>query len=419
MFDIDRWFEVFQVLARNLSRSIVTAFGVFWGILIFLILMTFHKGLENGIKMEFGNTATNSIFVWSQRSSIEFDGLPVGRKFYFNLNDIGNIQSSIDGLEFISPRNFLGNPNGENNVVRGNNTGAFEIFGDYPEIIGQEPIQVTSGRFLNFLDIRENRKVAVIGSEVKDRLFSSEESHIGSYITINNVNFMVVGTVKKESSNADIGQGGNEIYIPFTSFSKAFNRGDRVDWIAITANEDISISDIKDKILSLLKVSHRLHPKDTRAIGYFDLNSRFQKILFLFGALRFIAYVVSLLILFSGIMGVSNIMIIIVKEREKEIGIRRALGENPWSIRMQILLESIVLTLFSGMLGIIMGTLMVVGLNYFLTKKGEITMFINPSIDIIHVALAMIVLLISGLLAGLIPANLSVKEEVVKLLQIK
>jgi len=409
MFNRDRWKEILEVLTSNWFRTVLTAFGVFWGILILIILLAAGKGLENGIKAEFGDIATNTMFMWSRNTTKPYMGLPKGRRYNFKLEDVQAIKDNVPNLRFISPRNQLGGFRGVNNVTRGINTGAFNVYGDYPEIINQDPMTITSGRFLNHSDINEKRKIAIIGDGVKASLYEKGEKAIGTYIKIQGVNFMVVGTYKKKNNDGDGEEGQKQIFVPFTAFSQAFNRGNDVGRMAITANDGTSITNVKDKIISLVKQNHKIHPDDKRAVGYFDLYEQYNRVESLFGAMGFIAYFVGILVLLSGIIGVSNIMLIVVKERTKEIGIRRALGENPWSIKLQILMESIFLTIISGMAGITCGALFIYAVNALLEANGPVDMFLNPSVSLGVVVAALVILIISGLLAGFIPAQSAIK----------
>jgi len=415
MFNRDRWREILEVLTTNWFRTLLTAFGVFWGIFILIILLAVGKGLETGVKLDFGNSATNTIVMWTQRVSKPYKGLPKGRRYNFKIDDVASIRENVDHIRFISPRNQLGGFRGtDNNVVRGINTGAFNVYGDYPEIIQQDPMDITAGRFLNYSDINEKRKVAVIGQGVKTSLYEKTEDPIGTFIKIRGVSFMVVGTYEKEATGGDQDEDENEIFVPFSSFSQAFNMGDRVGWMSITADDGYSITDLKESIFSIVKQNHRIHPDDIRAVGHFDRYEQYSRVERLFIALKLIAYFVGVLVLLSGVIGVSNIMLIVVKERTKEIGIRRALGENPWSIRIQILMESVFLTIVSGMCGIVLSTLIIYGINYLLEINGPVDLFSNPNINIGVASVAMAILVISGLLAGLIPAQSAIKVRPVE-----
>ena len=416
MFNRDRWKEILEVLSSNVFRTLATSFGVGWGIFILIILLAAGKGLENGIRADFGDIATNTMFMWSRNTTMPYKGLPKGRRFSFKLEDVQAIKDNVPDLRFISPRNQLGGFRGANNVVRGLRTGAFNVYGDYPEIIKQEPMTITSGRFVNHNDIQDKRKIAVIGDGVRNELYDQGETVIGTYIKIQGFNFMVVGTYQKKDDGGGE-EGQKEIYVPFTAFSQAFNTSNDVGWMAITANDGSSISDLKEKIVGVVKEKRKIHPDDKRAVGYFDLYEQFNRVESLFGALRWVAYFVGVLVLLSGIIGVSNIMLIVIKERTKEIGIRRALGEAPWSIKKQILMESIFLTIISGMIGIVFGAAFIYGVNAVLDSVGPVDMFINPSVSLAVVVSALIILVFSGLLAGFIPAQSAIKIRPIEALR--
>ncbi len=416
MFNKDRWTEIVEVLSTNVFRTLATAFGVGWGIFILIILLAAGKGLENGIRADFGDIATNTMFMWSRSTSKPYKGLPKGRRFEFKLEDVQAINDRVPGLRFISPRNQLGGFGGANNVVRGLKTGAFNVYGDYPEIIKQEPMSITSGRFINQNDIDNNRKVAVIGDGVRNDMYDKGEDILGTYVKIQGVNFMVIGSYKKKN-NGNGEEGQKEIFVPFTAFAQAFNTANDVGWMAITAQDGNSISELKERIVSVVKENRRVHPDDQRAVGYFDLYEQFNRVESLFGALRWVAYFVGILVLLSGIIGVSNIMLIVIKERTKEIGIRRALGEDPWSIKKQILMESIFLTIISGMAGIIFGAAVIYGINAVLDAVGPVDMFVNPSVSLGVVVTALVILIISGLLAGFIPAQSAIRVRPIEALR--
>jgi len=419
MFDKDKWDEILEALTANTFRTILTAFGVFWGIFILVILLAAGNGLENGVKQGFSGMATNTMFMWTQATSKPYKGLPKTRQFSFQNSDVPALKEKFPDLLYVSPRNQLGGFRGGNNVVRGTKTVALNVYGDYPEYVKQESMDIVRGRFVNYQDIEASRKVAVIGQGVIDGLYEKAEEVIGTYIKVNSVNFMVVGVYKsKSNNNGNAEENQKNVFVPFTAFQQAFNYGDRVGWMAITANDDASITDLKPKILEFMKSRHSISPDDERAIGNFDLYAEFSKILGLFSILRFIAYFVGTLVLLSGVIGISNIMLIVVKERTKEIGIRRALGATPAAIRSQILLESIFLTISAGMLGIGAATGVLIIINKILdSMPSEGSMFANPSVDLPVVFFALIILVGSGLLAGFIPAQTAIKVKPVDALR--
>ena len=419
MFDRDNWDEILEALTANVFRTILTAFGVFWGIFILVILLAAGKGLENGVKKGFDGMATNTMFIWSQTTSKPYKGLPLVRHFDFKNNDVAALKESFPDLLYVSPRNQLGGFEGANNVVRGTKTAAYTIYGDYPELIKQESMDVIKGRFVNQQDIFLKRKVAVIGKGVIKELYDNDEDIIGTYIKVNGVNFMVVGVYNSKSRN----NGGAEseqknIFVPFTTFQQAFNFGDKVGWMAITAKDNTSITKLKPDILNFMKSRHSINPADDRAIGNFDLYEEFSKVQGLFSILNFIAFFVGTLVLLSGVIGISNIMLIVVKERTKEIGIRRALGATPAAIRTQILSEAIFLTIVAGMFGIAAATGVLWVVNTILeSMPSEGMMFANPTVDVSVVFVALIILVGSGLLAGLIPAQTAINIKPVDALR--
>ena len=418
MFSKDRWDEILEALSANKFRTFLTAFGVFWGITILVLLLALTNGLRNGVTADFGNFATNSMFMWTQQTSMSYKGLPKGRRFQYKLGDVEALKSEIPELKYVSPRLQLGGYSGGNNVTRGTKTGAFQINGDYPEFINQQPMDITSGRFISYSDINVNRKSCVIGTDVVKGLYDKGEDPLGTFLKINGVNFMVVGTFKASNSQGDQEEDANTIFVPFTSFGQAFNSGDNVGWMALTAEDGISITSLKPRIFEIIKARHKIDPKDDRAIGNFDLSEAFGRVNGLFSILGFVGYFVGSLVLMSGIIGISNIMLIVVKERTKEIGVRRALGATPWMIKSQILQESLLLTIASGMVGISFAAGVIWVMNYILDSSGPVDNFANPSVSMSVVFIALFILVVSGLLAGLIPANSATKMKPVDALRI-
>ncbi|WP_281226861.1 ABC transporter permease [Flavobacterium aquiphilum] len=419
MFDRENWNEILEALTANTFRTLLTAFGVFWGIFILVILLAASNGLENGVKKGFDGIATNTMFMWTQTTSKPYKGLPKTRRYDFKNSDVDALKQKFPDLLYVSPRNQLGDFNGVSNVVRGTKTGAYTIYGDYPELVKQEQMDIVKGRFVNQQDILSKRKVTVIGQGVINELYKNGEEVMGTYIKINGINFMVVGVYKsKGQNNGNAESAQKNIFIPFTTFQQSFNFGDKVGWMALTANDEASITELRPGILAFMRERHSIHPDDERAVGNFDLFAEFQKVQDLFMVLKFIAYFVGTLVLLSGIIGISNIMLIVVKERTNEIGIRRALGATPGAIRSQILLEAIFLTIIAGMFGIAVATGLLAILNMILASMpADGMMFVNPSVDLVVVFIALMILVGSGLLAGLIPAQTAIKVKPVDALR--
>ena len=417
MLNKDRWNEILEALSANPFRTLLTAFGVFWGIFVLVVLLALTTGLRNGVSKDFGDFATNSLFMWGQGTSKPYKGLPKGRRVQFKVEDVAVLKEKMPELKYVSPRGQLGGYNGANNVTRNEKTGAFTVSGDYPEFIKQQPMDITAGRFISYSDINEKRKGVVIGDGVVTSLFNIGENPIGEYIKINGVNFMVIGAFSAPSNNGNSEELANTIYVPFTTFNQVFNRGDEVGWMAITAYDEYSITTLKPRILDIMREQRTINPEDDRAIGNFDRAEAFGRITGLFDILKFVGFFVGGLILASGMIGVINILLISVKERTNEIGVRRALGATPWQVRWQIVQESLIITLVSGMGGVAAGAALIWVMNYALEQSGPVDNFANPSVNIAVIITALIILIISGILAGLFPAVRATKIKPVDALR--
>lgn len=417
MFDLDNWQEIWASLRKNKLRTLLTAFGVFWGIFMLVVMLGSGSGLENGVTADFGDGATNSFFVWSRRTSRPYAGLPPGRSFEMNNEDIGALEAMPE-TGVVAPRNQLGGYMGGNNVTRGVRSGGFSVMGDTPAILGIQAYRVDAGRFLNPLDLDEKRKVAVIGTRVREVLFDPGEDPIDQSIRIQGVYFKVIGVLSSAASGDRADRDAQTIFVPFTTFQTAFNYGNDVGWFAVTSAPGIPASVTEEKALALLKARHRVHPDDDRAFGHFNLEEEYQKIEGLFGGIGALVWIVGIGTLAAGVIGVSNIMLIIVKERTKEIGLKRAIGATPWAIRSQIVLEAIVLTALAGYFGLVAGVALVEGVRLALEASGnQAAMFKNPGVDLKDAFQALTILVVSGTLAGLVPAQRAVAISPVEALR--
>jgi putative ABC transport system permease protein len=410
MFDRDRWQEIFTTLRKNKLRTFLTAFGVFWGIFMLVIMLGSGTGLHNGVKQDMGDLATNSFFMWTQQTSIPYKGFPRGRFYNFKNSDTQALKDNIPEIEYIAPRlQAHGFRGGGNNVVRGLRTGSFPVYGDYPQYNIIDPVKILSGRFINDLDIKNKRKIAVIGQRVLEDLFITDENPIGEYIRIQGVYFKVVGTFRSKKPGDEADRDNQSIFIPFTTLQKTYNYGDIVGWYSITSKNNVPASVVEAKAKELLKSRHSISPVDDRAIGSFNVEKEFKKMTGLFKGINWLIWIVGTGTLFAGVIGVSNIMLIIVKERTKEIGIQRALGATPLFIISQIITESVFLTTFAGFFGLSLGTALLELVNHFLLSGGNSSaMFIRPEINFSLAMSALAILVVSGALAGMIPARRAV-----------
>ncbi len=405
MFDLDNWQEIFATIKKNKLRTFLTSLGVGWGIFMLVIMLGAGNGLKNGVMSDFKGSATNSFFMWTQQTTKPFKGMKPGRNYEFNNSDVIAI-SQLKELAIVSPQNQLGGYRGNNNAIRGLKTGSFEVGGVYPNIAEIQEIKIAQGRFLNENDIGEKRKVCVIGSRVKEVLFRPDENPIGDYIQISGVYFKVIGVTTPMGSGGDARQQAQRIQVPFSTFQNAFNYGDIVGWFAIAAVKNLPASEAEKKVKALVKERHKIAPDDDLAVGSWNMEKQFNKINGLFTGITWLIWIVGIGTLIAGVIGISNIMLIIVKERTKEIGVKRALGATPATVVGQIILESVFLTLMAGYFGLVIGIGLLEGIN---TMLGEnVPMFKNPTVDLFVALVSLTALVVSGALAGLIPARRAV-----------
>ncbi|MEX1132241.1 MAG: ABC transporter permease [Flavobacteriales bacterium] len=402
MFDSDRWSEIWNTLTRNKMRSFLTAFGVGWGIFMLIVMLGAGNGLSNGVNKAFAGWASNSAFVWTQTTSLPYQGFPRGRYFNFDNQDIEIIRRKVPGVDALAPRLQLGGWRGGNNVEYKGRTAAFSVNGDVPDVLRIQGTEITSGRFLNDLDVKDARKVAVIGSRVAELLYPDGEDPLGTWIKIQGVFFQVVGIHRPKASSNMGGDQSAVIHVPFSTFQRAFNAMNQVHWFAITAHEGTPASVVQADIKRILGAKHRIHPDDDLAFGGFNVEEMFDLTNNLFKAITGLGWFVGILTLLAGAIGVSNIMLVIIRERTKEIGIRRSIGASPKSITTQIVLESLTLTVIAGYIGLLSGMLILEAVNAAGFKSD---FFAQPEIDLSVALIALGVLILSGLLAGLFPAR--------------
>lgn len=414
LFDRDLWREVFATLSKNMLRTFLTTLGVIFAIVILIGLLGATNGMKNGFDRIFAGTATNSMFLWSQRTSMAYKGFERGRSIDLTLSDVELIMREVPEVSEIAPRIQLGNFRGTVTVIRGGRSSGSSVYGDYPNIDNMSKKKMVEGRFLNQLDIQKARKVCVIGVDAYKLLFDKGENAIGENIRINGVYFTVVGIFKK-NDNINF-EGENTIFVPFTTFQTAFNSGDEVGWMAILVHPDKSVAVAERKIKTLLKRKYNIHPDDPRAFGSFDFSQIFEGISAFTLVLSGFSFFVGIFTLLAGVIAVSNILLITVKERTNEIGIRRALGATPAMVKRQIVLESIVLTSFAGLVGFIIS---IGGLHILDNAFGQTddAPFTNPTVSMIQVIVSFSLMVTLSILIGLIPANRAVKIKPIEALR--
>jgi len=415
MFDLDKWHEIFSTLRHNKLRTAMTACGVFWGVFMLVMMLGFGTGLERGVSKNMIGFVTNSVYMWGQRTSMAYKGLQPGRRVRFSNSDIEALRRGLDGLSALAPRIQLGGWREGNNVAYGSKTGNFGVMGDYPELGVIESIRPTAGRFINELDMRQRRKVVVIGDQVRRVLFEDEQEPIGKYLKIRGVHFQVIGVYASARPGEQGERANGTLHVPFTTFQTTFNAMNQVGWFAVEAKPDISAADVEQRARDLLKAQHGVHPEDDRAIGSFNAAETFNRVDSLFVGVRFFIWFVSIATLFAGALGVSNIMLISVKERTKEIGVRKALGATPASVISLVIQESALLTGLSGYCGLVVGVLTLELAESTLARgNGPLG---APSIDLTAALVATLVVAVTGVIAGIAPARHAARIQPVEALR--
>ena len=402
IFDMDRWEDIFSHMKKHKIRTFLTAFGVFWGIFLLLILLGTGSGLEKGVFKQFGGVAVNSLHIWANTTTLPYKGNKPGRWIILTDDDTKAIEELVQGVDIVCPRLRVW---WSTTTRYKKKNGSFSMVGataDLPEI---EPIVISEGRFINERDLDESRKIAIIGTGVRDVLFDKGESPIGSYIDVNGVSFMVAGVFDIESYGGDRRGALETVYLPLTTTQAAFNLPNRVGWYSLLIADGYRASDVDIAVKNLFISRHTINPKDTRALGSWDSSREYNNLQGLFTGIRVFLWIVGIGTLIAGIVGVSNIMLITVKERTREIGIRKALGATPFSIIAMILQEAFFITSVAGYLGLVAGVFVVEGVATFLrSQPQEVTYFSDPEVSLSVALLAMGLLVISGTLAGLFPA---------------
>ena len=403
IFDRDRWIEIWVTITRNKTRSLLTCFGVFWGILMLVILLGAGAGLKNAVLGETEGVATNSVFFFSDRTSIPYKGFNKGRSWNIRNRDIEAIRRDVEGVDQVAPMIF--GASGDKNVVFGVNSGTYQVKGVTPAYFQIEVQNLLYGRLLNEIDERERRKVCTIGESVNDALFHGNDP-CGKYIRVNGLYYQVVGVTKSRSQAVNIGGRSDEsVCIPFNTLQQSMHLGDIVYFFGVSIFPTEDIGAIITHIKQILFAQNEIAPDDPQAVAVINIAEMFQTFNLLFTGIDVLIWIVGMGTLLAGIIGVSNIMMVTVKERTKEIGVRRALGAKPFDIISQVISESLLLTAMAGLLGLSAGVFLLDFINRLLLAMPSDEIIIkDPSVNIQTAVIATVILLVCGLLAGLIPA---------------
>ena len=418
IFKIDTWQEIYHSLQNNKLRTFLTMIGVGWGMFLFVALLGAAKGMENGFDKAFAGFATNSIFLWAQNTTIPYDGFPKGRKMDLHLPDIQVLEKKIPEIDYISPQSTRGNFGSPGEMFsKDGKKESYTLNGDYPVGNKISEKKLIFGRYINDADISGNKNVIVIGEEIYKNFFDAKknENPLGKTVTVKGLFFNVIGVFRVQKQGGNMGSD-NSAYIPFSTFTKMYNDGDKVGFFAIVGKNDTDLNVLENTIKTELKAKYNVSPDDTNAFGSFNLGKLFGKLTGFLTGMQLLTIVVGTLTILAGVIAISNILLITVKERTNEIGIRRALGAKPAEVRNQILLESVVITITSGLLGFIFGIFLLMILNA-LTDGQDDFPFYNPTVDYGEVFAAMGVMVFLGLLIGMIPAQRAVSIRPIEALR--
>lgn len=394
MLDIDQWQEIFSTLRKNKLRTFLTGFSVAWGIFMLVILMGSGNGLSKGVMHNFSD-AKNSVWMGGGQTSMAYDGLNAGRNIEFTNADMELIGKHYKGLENLSARYGLG---GNNIVSYKNNYADFSVQAINPGHQVTEAIELLEGRLLNRLDMKEYRKVTVIGKSVKDQIFKDEDP-IGKYVVFRGIPLKVVGVF------GDTHEGETErLYIPISLAQKTFITKNRVGSITFTMGDATvaESNEIIDEIKRILASKHRFDPKDNRAMWSWNALENYQQMQSLFKGIQIFVLVIGIFTIIAGIVGVSNIMLIVVKERTKEIGVRKAIGAKPSSIIWLIIQESLFITSIAGYVGLILGVALLETISNLMPAT---EFFRNPGVNFNVAIGATLMIMLAGVIAGYIPAR--------------
>lgn len=415
MFDLDNINEIWQTIARNKTRSLLTAFGVFWGIFILVVLLACGNGFDNGIRSQVEGFATNSTFIIPTNTTEAYKGYQKGRSWELNMSDMEAIRRKVKGVDMISPISSNYSYNGENNVffgIKGSNFGMKGVLPNYNEI---DRGKILYGRFINETDINEARKVCVLGKKVYEDLIGADKNPLGLMVKANGIYYQVIGVVEAYNANVIVGGSMNEtVILPLTTMQIAYHTGDKFDFFVFTTARGYKTKSLQEEVKALLRERHDIAPTDDGAMMMFDFEQLFMVFEYLFLGIKILIWIVGLGTLLSGVVGVSNIMLVTIKERTREIGVRRALGAKPAVIIRQVIAESLLLTILAGIVGLVIGVaIMAVVAKFVGNTPSPDVMFLDPQIGFSAAIAATVIIVLSGLLAGVLPATRAIQIKAI------
>lgn len=398
MISRDELYEILETLKKHKSRTLLTSFGVFWGIFMLIFLLGSGDGLEKGVTNMFKGYDLNSFHIYSSTTELPYEGFKENRLIHLTNDDLDLVKNKFKTkIKYIGARSYTDAKLVKKDAL----TQQSKITGFESSIFKVRNFKLIDGRFFDQTDDLNSPSFAIIGSAIKQKLYNGKNP-VGEFIQIENDFYRIIGVFESFREGEQANDENKTIIIPHGTFQKRFNYNNQIDNIGISSE----YKNVEADILSFLKKRHDIHPNDEEAIYVWNTMKEFSKYQGLFKAIRIFMWVIGIGTLLSGIIGVSNIMIINIKERTKEIGIRKAIGATPFSIIKMIVLESVFLTAISGYFGLSIGLLLIEGINYALNAfrlKSEF--FLNPEINLFVVLIAIITLILAGFFAAFLPAR--------------
>lgn len=396
MFDIDKWQEIFATISKNKLRTFLTGFSVAWGIFMLILLLGSGKGMENSVHLQFDKRAKNAIFLYPGQTSKAYKGNKTGRQIQYTNEDLEFIKQSTKGIEFSSGRYYISN----NAIVAYKKEfSAMDLRAVHPEFIKIEKVNMTAGRFFNTFDLQQYNKVAVISQKAKEGLFKTGEA-LGNYITVSGVPFEVIGVYIPDNERE---RDSKTLYMPISTAQRVFSGFNILHNISVTTSNSTAEQSkaIHEQLKNIMAKRHHYDPQDTQAMFSYSALEEYLQFLSLFSGIRLFIWIIGFGTIIAGIVGVSNIMVVVVRERTKEIGIRKAIGATPWSIIALILQESIFITALAGYIGMVLG----IGVLEIVSRNVKTQFFVNPEANLSVAISATVLLILAGAVAGFIPAR--------------
>ncbi len=416
IFDNDLWREIIISVSQQKMRSLMTMFGVFWGIFMLILLVGCGFGFGNGIIGQLTSLESNTVFLFPANTTEPYQGYDRDRAWVFKSDDIRLLKGKLAGrVDELMPVNSDDTVEVKNNSVSSTN-GLIGITPDYMKVV---PQRVIEGRYINQIDVEQHRKVCLLGSQLAKVLFG-DESPLMKRVTVAGVIHTVVGVIKRTNDNIALGGNPTEaVILPITTEQDVMNRHDEYNFLSITNFPKYPIEDDEEAIVSTIKERHHIAPTDDNALDVFSLKAALSSFLGLELGLNILIWIIGIGTLAAGLIGIANIMIVTIKERTQEIGVRRALGAMPSKIIQQIMMESLTLTLTAGIAGIVAGVWCLYALDIFMSGDdgSSMTLIKDPMISILPTLSALVILVIGGLLAGYYPTKRALKVKAIEALR--